>query len=307
MSYRIDPHRPLTAEFRRIAQVQIGKIMEDLAAARTLPEVKLHDCRKRLKKFRGLLRLVRAANPHLCRAENVRYRDMARSLAGGREATALIETVDRLAKEFPEEGDGLAGLRKALHMRRARLLHEAAGLDAEIAAALESCGQGREALAALSLPDEPEAAGDLLAGGAHHIMRRTAKALAAAGDHGREDTFHELRKGVKAHWMHLRLLHDFWPKPIRSRRKAVEELGERLGELQDLFVLRRILREEGTKLVSQEEIALAQSLLKRSEKRLRKQCLHEAERLFVDAPPRKVTRRLAKNYRAEARPDAHAR
>lgn len=303
MSYRIEPQRPLTAEFRRIAGLQIDRIMDDLAAARTLPEIKLHDCRKQLKKLRGLLRLLRAASEKLLDAENARYRDMARSLAGGREATALIETVGRLAREFPQEGEGLASLRKALHLRRARLLHEAAGLDAEIAAALESCRQGREVLATLCLPDDSELAGDLLAGGALKTMRRTARVLVAASGRGQEDTFHELRKGVKTHWMHLLLLHDFWPRPIRPRRKAVEELGERLGELQDLFVLRGILREEGAKLASREEILLARRLLKRSAKRLRKRCLHEAERLFDNGPPRKTARRLAKNYREEARPD----
>jgi len=304
MSYRISSHRPLTAEFRRIADLQMDKIVDDLAAARTLPEVKLHDCRKQVKKLRGLLRLVRDADDQLWRSENARFRDMARTLAGGREATALIETVDRLAKEFPEEGDRLVGLRKPLHVRRARLLHEAAGLDVEIAAALETSRRGREALAALCLPDDAEAAGELLAAGARKTMRRTTKALAAASKHGKEEAFHELRKGVKTHWMHLLLLHDFWPRPFRPRHKAVEELGEHLGELQDLFVLRRILRDEGTMLCTPEEITAVRQLRKRSETRLRKLCLREAEHLFNESLPRKATRRMAKNYRGEARSSA---
>ncbi|PSJ60202.1 CHAD domain-containing protein [Pseudaminobacter soli (ex Li et al. 2025)] len=302
MNYCIDPHSPLTAEVRRIASEEVDAALEDLTAARTEPEVRLHECRKHLKRLRALYRLVRSADQGFFRAENARFRDVAHSLAGGREATALIETVDRLAKEFPEEACSgeLAGVRKALVSRRDALLHPDTGLHIDIEVAIASCQRGRAALAFFKLPDKPQGSADLLAKGAKKAMRKAGKALAAASKNGTEENFHELRKAVKAHWMQMMLLTDFWPPPVKPRRKEIDLLGEHLGELNDLAVMRRVLVEESAKLGSRKEIALLERLIKRSEKRLRKQSLVEAADLFEDKPG-KATRKLAKNYKTEAK------
>ena len=103
MSYPIDPRLPLTSEVRRIAVEEIEGALGHLAAARDDPDTALHECRKRLKSLRALLRLVRSGDEAFAQAENARYRDASAGLAGPREATALIETVDRLAEAFPDE------------------------------------------------------------------------------------------------------------------------------------------------------------------------------------------------------------
>ncbi|MDH6230602.1 CHAD domain-containing protein [Mesorhizobium soli] len=302
MNYSIDPHLPLTEEVRRIASEEVGAALDDLAASRTEPEVMLHECRKHLKRLRALYRLVRSADQDYFRAENARLRDVAHSLAGGREATALIETVDRLAQEFPEDTSSgeVAGVRKALVSRRDVLLHPDTGLHIDIEVAIANCERGRAALAFFKLPDKPQRASDLLANGSKKAMRKATKALAVAAKNRTEENFHELRKAVKAHWMHMMLVADFWPPPVKPRRKAIDQLGEHLGELNDLAVLRRVLGEEGAKLGSRKEIAFLERLIKRSEKRLRKQSLLEAGELFEDKPG-KATRKLAKNYKADAK------
>ncbi|SFU17850.1 CHAD domain-containing protein [Mesorhizobium sp. YR577] len=301
MNFRIDPRLPLTAEIRRIATEEIGTAMADLAAARTEPEVKLHQSRRRFKRLRALFRLVRDADEDFCRSENARYRDLGRSLAGAREATALIETIDRLIRAFPQDTayNALAGPRGVLVARRAANSTNGAGLEADIDEALADCERGRMALGTFVLPYEPEAAADLLADGARKAMRQASRALEKAQKHGAPEDFHELRKCVKTHWMHLQLLHAFWPRPLKPRRKAVDELGERLGELNDLFVLRRLIDEEGKALGNGRELALLRRLIKRSEKALKKEALREAERLFDDAP-NKTARRIVKNYQAGA-------
>ncbi len=48
--------------------------------------------------------------------------------------------------------------------------------------------------------------------------------------------------------MHLSLLGRLWPTPIKVRRKAVDELGERLGDLHDVFVMRALLDADGEPL-----------------------------------------------------------
>lgn len=96
MNFRIDPRLPLTGEVRRILAEEIGKAIAHLEMAREKPEQGVHKCRKRLKSVRALLRLVRFGDEPFCQTENECYKQVSALLAGPREATALIETVDRL-------------------------------------------------------------------------------------------------------------------------------------------------------------------------------------------------------------------
>ncbi len=301
MNYRIDPRLPLTGEIRRIAGGRIGKAVESLETSRTTPEKGLHDARKRFKELRALFRLVRSGDRAFSRKEGIRYRDIARTIAGAREATALIETLDRLVKEFPKacSAGELDGIRAALEARRACIAHDRADLGPVIDAAIAACGSGRIALAGIALPDDPQLAADVLADGARKTMRHAARALGTAAKRGRPDDFHTLRKAVKAHWMHLSLLRGVWPRPLKSRRKAVETLAERLGDLNDIFVMRALIEAEGKALGGKKAIALMRRLLKRSERPLRKDCLKEAGKLFREK--RKPTvRKIVDSYRADA-------
>ncbi|ESY20895.1 MULTISPECIES: CHAD domain-containing protein [unclassified Mesorhizobium] len=297
MSFRIDPRLPLTGEVRRILGEEIGKALAHLAVARDQPEQALHKCRKRLKSARALLRLVRSGNETFCRTENQCYRQVAALLAGPREATALVETVDRLAAAFPEQvaGGGLDSVRDRL-IARQHEMHAGAGLDAAIGAATAACEEGLIRIERLLLPDLPEHAADVLAEGARKTLRRARKALDKAGSHGGAEDFHDLRKAAKTHSMHLSLLGRLWPTPIKVRRKAVDELGEKLGELHDVFVMRVLLEADGEPLGDAQDTRLLGKLLKRSEKSLKKSCLAGAAELFGDSPKRS-TKKLARNAR----------
>jgi hypothetical protein len=90
-----------------------------------------------------------------------------------------------------------------------------------------------------------------------------------------------------------------WPRPVKSRRKALDALGERLGELNDIFVMRRLIKSDGEALGSKEQLKLLGQLMKRSEKALRKQCLREAELLFGEAR-KPIVRKIADRYQAGA-------
>jgi len=299
MSYRIDPRLPLTEEARRILGEEIGKALGALEAARDRPEQGLHKCRKRLKAVRALLRLLRAGDEEFFAAENARYRQVAALLADTRQATALVETLERLQRAFPEEtaGGGLDTVRDALAAGQ-RQVHESGDLGVVIDAAAAACAQGLRRVEELVLPDQPEQAADVLAEGTRATLRRARRALERAGSRGAPDDFHDLRKAAKAHGMHLSLLGRLWPTPIKARRKAVDELGESLGELQDVLVLRALVEAGDPRLGPPSGTKLLRKLLKRSERSLRKSCLAAAAELFGDSPKRSV-RRLARKARGD--------
>ena len=306
MNYRIDPRPPLTSEVQRIAAEEIGEALRHLASARDNPDKALHECRKRLKSVRALLRLVRSGDDAFAKAENTRYRDVSAKLAVAREAGALIETVDRLAKAFADEaaGGAFAPVRDRLVARRADVLEE--DLAAVVGPAVAACEAGMRRIGKLALPDQPERAAEILAEGAGKTMRRARKALQKAKKRGEPNDFHDLRKAVKAHAMHLSLLKKLWPSPVKPRRQAVDALGEKLGELHDIFVLRALLRDEAQQLGRWTEIRVPDRLAKRAERKLGKECLTEASKLFDDDPKRstkKLVRKVRQDF-AEARPDA---
>jgi CHAD domain-containing protein len=327
MSYRIDPRQPLTAEIQRIATEEIGQAMEALVGARTAPEEALHDCRQRFKKLRALFRLVRSADEEFFNRENLRYRDLGRKLAGVREATALIETVDRLAEPRPGHAAhaALADMRAALVARRAQLSALPVKLEADIEAALAECERGRKALQALDLPRAPQDAADLLAHGTGRALLRAQRALKTADRDGTPENCHALRKCVKAHWLQLLLLGSMWPRPRKRRSRAADRLSRRLGELNDLFVLCQRIDEDAdrangngvrgpgddvagsenpdrgyTALGEGEDLALVRRLVEREAKSLKKKCLRKAARLLEDGGRKAVLRELAETYRASA-------
>jgi CHAD domain-containing protein len=298
MSYRIDPRLPLTSEVRRVAAEEIEAALHHLAGAGDSPDKALHECRKRLKSVRALLRLVKSATRKFVKAENDRYRKVAARLGAPRDAAALIETLDRVAAEFPEEtmGGALEPVRDKLVVRHAGVLDK--DLAKAIDAAAASCRTGLARLEKMNLPDRPEAAADILADGLRVTMRRARKALENAKDRGDPSDFHDLRKAVKAHAKHLTLLKKFWPSPVKPQLKALDALGEWLGELHDIFVLHALAEEEGRPLGSRAETRALNKLARLSERKLRKTCLTEASELFRDGPKRSA-RKVARKIRRD--------
>lgn len=297
MSFSIDPRLPLTAEVQRIAGEEIDKITAFLDSARDNPEKGLHNARKRIKALRALLRLVRPGDEAFCRAENDRFREISKAIAGPRQASALIETIDRLIADFPENADaaGLAGIRAMLARYRATIAYGETGLGATLDLAVAECRLAADAFDRLSLPDNPDEAADILAEGALTALRRARKGLELSRERGEADDFHELRKAVKTHAAHLSLLRKLWPSPVKPRREQADLLGESLGELHDVFVMRALIDTRESPFDGAEPKHLVR-LLKRSEKALRKLCIAGAEELFEDKPKR-AARKLAKTFR----------
>ncbi len=304
MSYRIQSGFPLTAEVRRIAAEELEAALEWLSRVNDDPDKAFHEARKRLKNVRALLALIRSGAKDFVRKENARYRAAAALLAGPRQAGALIETVDRLIEGLADDPrrDVVLSAREKLLAHRAGVLSGDIAQTASKAAA--ACRTGVARFGKLKLPDLPEEAADILADGAARTLRRARHALRSAKTGSEEEAFHDLRKAAKAHLAHLSLLREFWPMPVKTRRKEVGAFAERLGELQDLFVLRGLLRDGYPAFGSHEETRKLDRLCGRSERSLRKACLSEAAELFRESPKRparKIVRKVRRDL-AQAAP-----
>jgi len=216
---------------------RLARAVERLEDDSLEPGWVVHEVRKDLKRVRALLRLSGDQLP--TRRPEKRCAAAARKLSGLRDADAVSETVERLRlRAEPRELEALDGLREWL-MRRAER-PGARGLPAPVAA--ESAALLREARREVgALPFERMDAAALDAGLADS-WSDTATAFRRLVEQPALPRFHDFRKAVKRE-LHQR---ELCGRPLDdSERAMLKKLADVLGELQDLSVLRDILRDAG--------------------------------------------------------------
>lgn len=236
-------HEESTADgIRRVVAEQIDGAVTLIEDAGTPREVALHEARKTCKKVRGALRLIR---DHFdgYRAENARFRNLARQLSDLRDLQVLGETHRTLTDSMPEKPQG-AGveevsaaldecIREKLHGRANTQEESLAAVRAGLASAGRAVGGWHINFDDLQAP----------AGGLRRTYKRSRNGLERCLDDPSPANLHEWRKRAKYHWYHMCLLSNVWPEVIPARAAAEHDLAAMLGEDRDLFVYSRVLAE----------------------------------------------------------------
>jgi CHAD domain-containing protein len=235
MAYRFKLDEDIADGVRRILGEQSDRAAMALASAGSDAASGVHEARKALKRMRALLRLVRPglADDDWLR-ENAALRDIARQLAGKRDAQVARDMIVQLSAGAPRP------LEKAL----ARL---AASFDSDLAGpgdavpcardgvrAPEMLAKVRTRLVRLSLTGDPLS---IIEEGLAASHRRGRRTLARARDAGTPETLHELRKAVQLHWRQMTLLAAAWPALMKARAAEARRLSALLGEDHDLALL----------------------------------------------------------------------
>ncbi len=239
MSFAINPRKDLTRQVRRIAGRELDRMEKEFGVRGEAAHEAVHEARKRIKRLRGLYRLIRPATGSLAREEDERLGNVARSLSAVRDATALVETADKLAARFTDPADSqmLARLRGALIERRDRIAQAEIDLDAHLEDATRECKRARKSLKAIKLPASRSGQRELLVGSLKRSYGRIRDGFAKAKASGAAEDWHELRKLVKHHMMQVKLMRLAQPRTMRKRAEALDQLGESLGDDHDLAVL----------------------------------------------------------------------
>lgn len=301
MSYRIRPGRPLTREVVRIAKIQYASAIAVLRDQPDGPYEAIHEARKRFKRLRGLFRLVRDAAPKFHARENARVRDIARTLSTVRDATALVETLDHLLAS-DAAGDNpaaLCAIRARLAARCDHITTQETDLEAKITAAIASCEAGIKALRKLRLPAKPDKAIAVLAGGTAKNYGRAVRALETAVASGNPADWHDLRKRIKYHCMHVQLLSPAWPGEMALRARIADHAGEALGDDHDLANLENLIAAAPDAVGNEAEIAALRACMAARSAELHDQVRRIVKNLLKDEP-RLVRSRIAALYRDAA-------
>ena len=299
MGYRFERDETVGDAFRRIASTQSDKALDEVgsAAANPADEDAIHDCRKRCKKIRGLIRLVRPAlDQATYRAANEAFRDAARELSSLRDAQALLATFDSVvaAPTEPPRLDDFESVRAEL-VRRAGT--EPDGDDAG-ASTFERAGDLLRAGHDLVVDADLHADGwGAVRGGLAQTYRRGRDALEVVYDDPTPDNFHELRKRAKYSWYHLRLLGPSAPAILDPLAKQFERLAEGLGDAHDLAVLRVQLDDDPDSFGGEATVHAALELLDQHREKLEHDGVSLAEQLYAE-PPKPFARRLERYWDA---------
>ncbi len=285
MPFRIDPNKPFDDEIRRAGLELIEEAITSLRDQPSGRHEAVHDARKRFKRLRALYRLIARAAPEFSKEENARFRDIARSLAFAREATALVETVEYLETfaASTTQGKALRSIATVLRKRRDHAIEHEAGLDEAIAAAIAGCEEARKRLKAVSLPDELKDVTRLVKTGWAKQRKRARKALADCHEQADVEHFHELRKAGQAYWMHLGLLRRLWPSAMRAKRADTKRLVDILGHEHDLSVLAAFADREPERFGNGERLALLLDAIIQRQQVLRGDGLELANEVFSES------------------------
>ncbi|HEV8244323.1 MAG TPA: CHAD domain-containing protein [Polyangiaceae bacterium] len=272
MSQHFEAKENTAGAVRRIAHAELDEALRLLSDQAQPVSDAVHETRKKIKRLRALLRLVRGSLGAEYRNLNSALRKAAGRLSVAREAAAALEALDGLAEKRPGQLSGarIAEARKFLSRELPENRDAMAELYALASAELDAIGQ-RVARIDFAGEGWPPLEGGVRAG-----YRRARRRLAHASNHLDLETFHELRKAVKAHQYQLQLFEPAFEELIKARREVVAALAELLGEHHDLALL-------GPSMVRHGFEDVAAAAYERSAE-LEQRILRAGRRLFAERP-----------------------
>ena len=242
MAFRLHPSQSVDAEVRRVA----GELLEDAVhrLRNDPPSVEdIHKSRTDLKRLRSLARLasIKQGTP------NRVARDAASRLSAQRDHAVMAVTFESLVPELSDRvsASTVLRVRAGLASAAAALRRSEGGAPVERAVA-----DDLDALALAAAMWKVDGRGfGALEDGLRESYARGRRALEQLESDPHAEELHELRKRVKDHWYHLRLLRDTWPRVADALIDEAHALADDLGDDHDLWVLEIALSGEGPDLL----------------------------------------------------------
>jgi CHAD domain-containing protein len=244
MGYQLQVSEDLRDAMRRIATERVDYAIEQLGKTKGDRDKQIHEARKSFKQIRAVLRLIRGTlDKDVYSLENETYRDAGRILGPLRDAFVRIETLDESleAIDNPEASAAASFLRENLQARYNEA-HQSLVEDRTIGnEVIDTLKTARERIPQWELNDEGF---DLLAPGLQKIYRQGVGAMhAASDDEFSAEAYHEWRKRVKYLWNQMRVLESLNPPMLSPLVEKLDNLGDLLGDANDLAVLQEDLRQ----------------------------------------------------------------
>lgn len=284
MAYRLRREETLEDGVRRIASEQFDRADAEHSSGEAHW---VHQSRKCLKRTRALLRLVRAGMPKAdYEARNALLREIGQAMSARRDSDVRRQTHASLMADAPKSlAAALAKLDLGDRPADAKARRKAAkstepAVTFEVAAVQKSLGDARKLLAGTRVRGDV----DVVEEGLIRAHRRGRNVLEAARREGEDESFHDLRKAVQAHWRQMQLLSEAWPAMLKARISEARDVAEALGREHDLSVFSDWARTSGAQTLTATDVRAIAARCKARKAALRAEALAGADRLFMQKP-----------------------
>ncbi|MCY4604726.1 MAG: CHAD domain-containing protein [Gemmatimonadetes bacterium] len=296
MEYRLKRGESVPEGVRRMAAEQLDKALEHLACQDGKRDKHIHEARKATKRLRALMRLVRRElGDEVYALENQCYRDAGQRLSGLRDATVLVETLDRLVESLGEDvpKSRFVRVRSWLVERRDQVYGQVASSDRAVQEVIANLAQARERLEDWNLQRQGWRG---IRVGLQRIYARGRRDFASAYALPSDEAFHDWRKQAKYLWYHTQILENIWPSVMQAQAEELDQLGELLGQDHDLAVLRTTVLAEFPRAGATATLRALESRIGEVRARKQAEARLQAERIYLERP-RDFTRRLRGYWR----------
>jgi CHAD domain-containing protein len=310
MAFRFDIQETFLKAIPRIARERIDRIVESLSEKPRPGAESIHEARKNLKSLRALLRLARGPiDREVRRRENVFFRDAGRSLSIVRDPQALLEALAYFRKQQRSHSGPATSKQQSVQafVENFREKIEQNLVNgpppAEVRKLVKELRVARRRVAlwfqsAMLCPGNEW---EIFVGAGFRRTYREGKILVwqfemMSHEAADDVAWHELRKCAKALGYQLRLLKQIWPEMMNALVDEIDQLTDRLGDANDLSILRRKILDEPYDPSETQESGDARRFFLQSLDR-RKENLHSEAfnlaRLIYTERPGQFERRLA--------------
>ena len=291
MEYRLKQGESVPEGVRRMAAEQLDRALDHLGRQDGERDKHIHEARKATKRLRALVRLVRRdLGDEVYSLENQCYRGAGQRLSGLRDATVLVETLDRLVESLGKDvpKSRFARVRTWLVERRDRAYSQVDSNNRAVQEVIADFAQARERLEHWNL--QRRGWGGVRVG-LQRMYAQGRRDFAAAYVLPSDEAFHDWRKQVKYLWYHTQILENIWPSVMQSIAEELDQLGELLGQDHDLAVLHTTVLTEFPRAGATATLLALERRI--GEVRTRKQARARplAERIYLERP-REFSRRL---------------
>jgi CHAD domain-containing protein len=284
MNYQFVIQARISQEIIRVVSEQAIFAIECLQGMEDRHEG-IHEARKSLKKVRAVLRLSRTALlPETFLQANRTARDLGRELSGLRDASALIEALDKLREFHPEwmDAESFFEVRALLETRRDLLFREMieeANIDQSVIEHLKAF----RTWAATWKPTQ-RSFQQAFQPGLETIYAQGIEAFHLAFAQPSAHHFHEWRKRVKDLWYHVLLLEACWPAVMIPFGDTLHSLSDVLGDEHDLNVFHELLSQGNLSLTTAEVTQPLLHLFEQQVEVLRATAFELGQKMYADTP-----------------------
>ena len=313
MTAKFDFHEAFRRAIPRLARERVDRVLKSLGEKPQPGAESIHEARKTLKSLRALLQLARGSiDAEVRRRENIFFRDAGRLLSPLRDPQALLEALDYFSEgrnqsgfSTPKQESMRAFIEKIQGEIKKHLVDGLSQREVRKLMRELRVVKSRAVLWFEAVPPGTANEWETFVGIGLRRTYRKAKNLVwqfevMGHETGNDNTWHELRKSAKALGYQLRLLKPIWPKMMNASVDEIDQLTDRLGDANDLAILRaKILNEPYDPLETQEFAEIRRiflQMLDRRKEKLQSEAFKLAKLVYAEKPGQ-FERRLAAYWR----------